>query len=776
MKMIIKIARTELKNLFYSPVAWFLTLVFMIVCGIFYAILVEKIALVQELTIKNVPKRLEFERSFTKMIFLGPQGIFAKVMEHLYLFIPLLTMGVISREVNNGTVKLLYSSPVTVRQIVFGKYLALMIYNLLLLAIVGIFMITGLFNITQADVGLLLSAMLGFYLMVCAYTAIGLFMSSLSTYQIVSAIATFVLLFVLELIGNLWQQYDIVRDITYFLSIKGRTGKMLEGLITTRDVMYFILITGLFLVFTMLKLKSGRAVIPWYKNAVKYVSALALVIMLGYFTSRPGYIGYFDLTARKDNTINPVTQSILKSMKDEPVEVTLYTNLLGPGVYRTRPEGRNDYIWNFWERYIRFKPDLKFNYVMYYDINEGDSSIFRRMPGKSLREIAGESAKMMEANFSRYIEPEKIRKMIDLAPEKKRSVMQLKYKGRSIFLRTFDDPTFWPDEDHVAAAFKVLLEGKGPKVYQVTGNLERDIHKMGEREFQWHTLLKASRGALINHGYTYDTINLAYQDIPADADELVVADPKVMLNDTIIGRLRNYIRGGGNMLLLGEPGKQQVTNPVIQQTGAQLMPGTIVEVTSQEMPHMVYPYWTKEYTYLMKRMDRYMSRMRKKLDMGDSSRMLYPGASAISYADSGFTPKYVSVTSGRNAWVKVGKLVTDSAAPIFVAAEGDFKLDSFNVLLPLTRKIGNKEQRIIIAGDADFLSNTRNRSGTMSKFFHGWLNYEEYPLSIIPETPKDVSLKISHNVALAQKYFYVWILPAGFLLLGTILLIRRKRQ
>jgi ABC-2 type transport system permease protein len=107
------------------------------------------------------------------------------------------------------------------------------------------------------------------------------------------------------------------------------------------------------------------------------------------------------------------------------VEITLYTNLLGGGVHRTRPEGRNDYIWNFWERYIRFKPDLKFNYVMYYDINEGDSNIFRRMPGKSLKEIAGESAKMMEANFSRFIEPEKIRKMIDLAPEKKRSVMQL---------------------------------------------------------------------------------------------------------------------------------------------------------------------------------------------------------------------------------------------------------------------------------------------------------------------------------------------------------------
>lgn len=776
MKMIFKIARTELKNLFYSPVAWFLTLVFMIVCAFYYTVLVENLALFQEVTTKNVPRRMPVEMSFTKMIFLSPGGIFSNIMGHLYLFIPLLTMGVISREVNNGTVKLLYSSPVTVRQIVFGKYLALMMYNLLLLAIAGIFMLTGIFNISNADWGLLLSAMLGFYLMACAYTAIGMFMSSLSSYQIVSAIATFVLLFILARIGSLWQQYDFVRDITYFLSINGRTVKMLEGLITTRDVMYFILITVLFLVFTMVKLQSGRKLIPWYKNAAKYIGALAVVVMVGYLTSRPGYVGYLDLTANHDNTINPKTQSILKAMKDEGVEVTLYTNLLGGGHGRTSPEERNNYIWNFWERYIRFKPDLSFKYVMYYDIKDGDSIIFKRMPGKTLKEIAVEQAKMMHADISRYLEPEKIRKMIDLGPENKRAVMQLKYKGRSVFLRTFNDNKFWPDEDQVAAAFKVLLTGKGPKVYHATGNLERDIHKEGEREYWWHTINKDNRGSLINHGYTMDTVNLARQEIPADASELVVGDPKVMLNDTIVSRLHNYIRNGGNMLLVGEPGKQHVTNPVILPTGTQLMPGTILEVTNQEMPHMIYPYFTREYTYMMKEMDRYMNSMRRKLDMGDSIRMLFPGASAVSYADSGFTAKQVTVTKGRNAWVKVGKLVTDSAAPVFVAAEGDYKQDSFNVLLPLTRMVGNKEQRIIIAGDADFLSNLRNKGGVISKIYHGWLNYEEYPVSIISEVPLDVSVTIGHSAAVVQKYVYLWIMPAAFLLLGTILLIRRKRQ
>ncbi len=153
----------------------------------------------------------------------------------------------------------------------------------------------------------------------------------------------------------------------------------------------------------MVKLQSGRKLIPWYRNAAKYIGALAVVIIVGYLTSRPGYVGYLDLTANQDNTIHPKTQSILKAMKDEGVEVTLYTNLLGGGHGRTSPEQRNNYIWNFWERYIRFKPDLSFNYVLYYDIKEGDSNIFKRMPGKTLKEIAGENAKMMNADISRYL-------------------------------------------------------------------------------------------------------------------------------------------------------------------------------------------------------------------------------------------------------------------------------------------------------------------------------------------------------------------------------------
>jgi ABC-2 type transport system permease protein len=111
-----------------------------------------------------------------------------------------------------------------------GKYFAIMLYNLLLLGIVGIFMVAGLVSISHVDTGLVLSALLGFYLLTCAFSAIGIYMSSLTNYQIVSAIATFLVFFVLTRISSLWQQYDFVRDLTYFLSMNGRTNKMVAGL------------------------------------------------------------------------------------------------------------------------------------------------------------------------------------------------------------------------------------------------------------------------------------------------------------------------------------------------------------------------------------------------------------------------------------------------------------------------------------------------------------------------------------------------------------------
>ncbi|WP_143310602.1 Gldg family protein [Chitinophaga vietnamensis] len=773
MKMIFKIARTELRNLFYSPVAWFLTIAFMVQCAVYYTGALYPMAKWQEVLQQNSPAFKDFGISITNGVFLAGDGIFSNVLQNLYLFVPLLTMGLISREINNGTIKLLYSSPVKIREIVLGKYLAIMIYNLLLLGIVGVFIVTGIINIQHADYGVLLSASLGFYLLVCAYTAIGLFMSSLTTYQIVSAIGSFIIIFVLSRIGGLWQKYDFVRDLTYFLSLSGRTTKMLKGLITTKDVIYFIVIVYMFVGFTLIKLKAGRESRPWYVKAARYVAIAATALVIGYCSSRPGYIGYWDTTAANSNTLHPHTQEIIREMKGAPLEITLYCNLFGGGVARGLPENRNDYLWNLWEPYLRFKPDVTFNYVYYYDVDDNDHSLYQAWGGKPPKEIAEKMCEGYDIKPSLFVPGTAVRKTINLQPENYRLVMQLKYKGKTTFLRTFDDAVFWPEEEQVAAAFKRLLQPTMPKNLFLTGNLERDIYKKGEREYNYHSIAKDNRYALINMGFDSDTLSATAQDIPDDIATLVLADPKTALDASTMDKLQRYINKGGNMLILGEPGKQQMLNPLLQQLGVHMKDGTLIELSKDEMPHMVKPFLTRQACDLAQ--DPVLQLAKE--DPGSGMSMLMPGVTALEWSNgSGYTVSPLLVTGTNKDWLKAGTLVTDSVPPVFSPAEGDTRAASYTTAISLSRVVNKKEQRIIISADADFMSNMRQGGSFLSRAFYSWLDYNKFPIYTPKVRARDTLLTIGTTGAGILKIVYVWVLPGLVLLTGTVLLIRRKRK
>ncbi|WP_291919221.1 Gldg family protein [Chitinophaga sp.] len=778
--MTFKIAKTELRNLFYSPVAWFLLIAFLVQGAVFYTIPLTSVARWQDVAIENNPKFKDFGLSLTRLIFMGTDGIFVNVMQNLYLFVPLLTMGIISREINSGTIKLLYSSPVKIRHILFGKYLAVMIFNLLLVSIVGVFMITGALTIHAVDYGVLLSAAFGFYLLICAYAAIGVFMSSLTTYQIVSAIGTFIVIFILSRIGGLWQKYDLVRDLTYFLSLSGRTQKMLVGLITTKDVIYFLVIICLFLGFTLIRLGGARGTSPWFIKAGKYMAVITVALLIGYITSRPATTLYWDTTADNTNTIHERTRKIIGQMdKESPLEVTLYTNLIGTGADQGSPEGRNSYLSSLWDQYLRFKPDIQFKYEYYYDYDaSADSTLYKQFPGKSLRQIAEKIAFGRETDLSGYKSPEEMHQRIDLQPEAYRAVMQLKYKGRTTFLRTFDDGLFWPEEMQVAPALKRLLQAQMPKILFLTGNLERSIYKTGEREYWRHSIAKGNRYALINLGFDFDTLAQSSTDIPTDIASLVIADPKTALSTQTLDKVKRYIDRGGNLFILGEPGKQAILNPVLQQLGVQLMPGTLVEPSKDEMPHMVKPYLTATSANLAEEyVLQILKEAMKKKDSEDTMFTMLPGATAIACDTAGgpFTIQPLLLTEGDKTWLKAGTLVTDSVPPVYSPQDGDIHTP-FTTAVSLTRKHSNKEQRIVVCGDADFMSTLRNGGDFMGRAIYSWLDNNEFPIYTPRPRPRDAKLTINLAMANALRITYVWILPALILLAATILLIRRKRK
>lgn len=773
MKTIFRIARAELRNLFYSPVAWFLAVVFLIQCAVFYSNTLYQFAKAQELSLK-VKGFKGFDTSVTNRIYLMPDGMFSNVMMNLYLFIPLITMGILSREVSSGSIKLLYSSPVKTRQIVLGKYLSIMIFNLLLVSIVGIFLVSGAFNIQHADIGLMLSAALGFYLLVCAYAAIGLFMSSLTTYQIVSALGTFIVIFILSRIGSLWQDIDFVRDLSYFLSISGRTEQMLMGLITTKDLFYFLVVIGMFIGFTLLKLRSGRESKARIFTLSKYLAIIIGGLVIGYMSSRPALVGYLDTTNSKSNTIHPNVQKIVKDLGNEPLEVTLYTNLLGLNAALGFPQERNNYLTGLWEKYQRFKPDITYKYEYYYDAAP-DSRIFKYFPGKSIHEIAKEFASRSDLDLSKFKTPAEMKKIIDLGPEDYNLVMQLKYKGRTTFLRTYPMMP-WPDQPQVAAAFARLLNQQMPKVLFTTGNLERSPDVRGERGFSGGTSEKLNRGSLINNGFDIDSLSLDNGEIPYGKENiamLILADPKTELSTVKKQRLQQYIDNGGNILILGEPGKEDLINPILKPLGVQLDKGTLIHVTKDYTPDLIQPYLTDAASRLAD--ENKLIRLRDQ--SVDSIYVVMESVTPILYNDSGVFKIQPLLKAMPQAWLKRGKFVKDSVPPMINLAEGDYHTEPFIGAVSITRKINNKEQRIIVAGDADFMSNKYFISQDyLVRGMYSWLDLNKYPVYGPVPMPKDNLLNTVPKTASVLKIIYIWIFPATLLLLGAIILIRRKRK
>jgi len=767
MKKIIQIARLELNLLFYSPIAWLLIIVFFVQMTHAFIPGIASMQNLQQLIGDNgfLTSRLFTTSTGTTL------GILYTILGSLYLYTPLITMGLISREISSGSIKLLYSSPVKIRQIIYGKFLAMLIYNLVIILVVsGLFFIVGVVVVDHFDYPHVLVAMLSCFLLLSAYTAVGIFMSSLTSYQIVAALGTFGVLAFMNYIGSFGQGIDFVRDLTNSLSMPSRAERMVSGLLNSRDVIYYIVISGIFLSFTIARLELLRASRSVFFHASRYFAIILIGLAVAYLSSRQAVIAYYDATETKVNTIIKPVQDVLKKMGDEPVEVTAYINGLHQS-YRIGAPVQRLYGIAKWEPYLRFKGNINLHWVYYYDVL--DPQFYAANPGKSIKAIFKEEAKAGDMDTSRFLNPEQIRKQVDLSGEGDRMVMQLKYKGKSTFLRTFDDGDGWPEEAGIAAALKRLVVTP-PKIVFATDAYQRRVDKIGDRDYQMLLNNKLAKTSLINMGFDIDSVSLEHGIIPKDIAVLVISDPRVALSQAALTKLRNYIQTGGNVLIAGEPGKQVIVNPLLDSLGIEMLNGTLVQRSRDYSYGLVTPRLTPAAVL--------MSPALKK-PFEEKTVVSMPGAAALKDKHEGaFKVEPILMTDSSTSWIKKGSFVLDSAALVFDKKTGD-EQGAFPTALTLTRKIHDKEQRIMVTGDADFFSNkeltrgnleTANSAVAISIF--SWFSNEEFPIDMSRPASKDVHLKLNKAGVKTLKVMYYAVIPGAIILLGMVLLIRRKRK
>lgn len=774
MNIILKLARKELQVLFYSPVAWIMLVLLVLQTAFAFVGKYESFLQINEFEdgVVHYP---------VSMMLFSMRGMWGSVVGYLYYAIPLLTMGLVSRELSSGSIKLLYSSPLTNAQIILGKFIAMVFYALVICAILLIYVIVAGCTVQDFEWGMVLTGLLGLFLLTCTYAAVGIFISSLTTYQFVAAVGTFLVLTLLSYVGRWGQEYDFVRDITYWLSIGGRSMTFILGMICSEDLLYFPIVTALFLILTIIRLNSVRLKIPFTTTLYKNLGVILIACLLGYLSSRPKLMAYYDASSTKINTLTEQSQEIVSKL-DGGLTITGYANVLS-GQYGQvaypRFIQKNRELFKLYER---FKPETRLKVVYYYDSitvaeGEGAAAYFARggAAGKSLWERVRFVCGRSKLDSTILKSPEKIRQEIDLTGERTFVWNVKRENGDSTWLRVYNDMNVFPGESEISAALKRLAMDT-PRIGFVTGHGMRSVSDYSAKGYSQFSTTKSFRESLLNQGFDVVEVGMT-APIPEDVDILVLADWRESFTAAEQTVLHDYIARGGNLFVLCEPRRREIANPWLRdEFGVELAEGTLVQYNRPDLtPDILCGVFTTE----AKELSRYFG-----------SYVVLPTAGGIERREEKgfrFVPvlRTDSLSAGQDGrrsapvWNERESLDYAEADLVCRPEAGEIAKEYYPAVA-LTREQNGREQRVVIVGDADGIANGelgQQRSSINYQLITGTFNYlseNEMPVEISRPDFTDKHVFIERTGYNVMYGFFVIALPLLLLGTGGFLWFRRR--
>lgn len=234
----------EIKSFFGSPIAYLVIAIFLLLNGFFLWV-------------------FDGDYNILNSGFADLSPFFTLSPWILIFLIPAVTMRSFSDEKKQGTLELLLTKPLSLWQIVSGKFLGAML--LIVIAIVPtfiyVYVISSLGMPTgNIDLGSTMGSYLGLLFLIASYTAIGIFTSTLSENQIVAFILSMFLCFFFYFIFEGFATYlPALENFISGLGMENHFKSMSRGVLDTRDILYFVSVTFLFLSFTVYKLKSLKS-------------------------------------------------------------------------------------------------------------------------------------------------------------------------------------------------------------------------------------------------------------------------------------------------------------------------------------------------------------------------------------------------------------------------------------------------------------------------------------------------------------------------------------
>lgn len=454
------------------------------------------------------------------------------------------------------------------------------------------------------------------------------------------------------------------------------------------------------------------------QNIIFTILFLSVIGLLAWLSLR--YNVQADWTASNRNTLSATSTELLNVIK-APLSITAYVN---------EDENLRRRIDDLVKRYQRYKPDIQFSFVN----PETEPDAARRLGITRNGEI-----------------------IID-------------YEGRSEHLKELSEQAFSNAIQRVVRGSEhwiVFLEGHGER--KARGEANHDLEA-------WVRQLESI-------GLKVQSLNLAKTpEIPNNTAVLVIAGPQVDLLPGEVKLINDYIDKGGNLLWLSDPGSIHGLEPIAEKLGIEFQPGMIVDPTTQGFgindPRFAI---VTEYPY-------------HPVTQGFNMVTLYPQAAAIDLeVPQGWEGKALLETVDRS-WSETdeikGKIKFDKGkdipGPLTIGIELHRNLSTThrneNSTAPTVDK--NKadtktEQRIIVVGDGDFLSNAYLGNGgnlDMGLAMVNWLSHDDTFITIPAKTAPDTNLELTRTAQMLIGFGFLFVFPLALVGSGIFIWMKRRKR
>lgn len=650
----------------------------------------------------------------------------------LIIAVPILTMRVLAEERKQRTDQLLFTAPVSIGKVVFGKFLALAtMMTLPLLPVLLYPLIMG--NFGEIGYAQAYVAILGYYVYGLCCIGVGVFISSLTENQVIAAVLSFVALFLTYIMSGVCSLIstsgNIVTKILSAGDFYSRFVDFLQGTLSFTGLVYFISVTAFMLFLTCQSIQKRKWSVSSktikkgvFSSGMILISTVLVVAVNLVAGSLPEEMKSVDVTSSKLYSITDETKEMLGQLQED---VTVYVLAAEANADSTIKE--------MLSRYESHSSHIR---VVYKD------------PVKSPQFAAAYTSDNVTGG-SLIVVSDKRSKVIDYY-DMYETEMDYSTYSSTVTVTGYDG------EGQLTGAIQYVLSDDMPKVYMIAGHDEMTL------ETSFTDLIQKAN-------IETETINLFNCDaVPEDAEAIMMLAPMSDYSDEDVAKIRDYLDTGGKALILTTYTEEELPNfySIAEDYGVSVSNHMICENDDAHYSQSPF-YLVPDVEYSTETSDI------------DGNRMIFmPYSIALDFDEDNENLTVTQYLTTSEKAVAKGDVNTSTTTQY---EEGDIQ-GPFCLGAKVVKNTDGVESRIVIFASEYIFTQTADTavSGTNSMLFTNVLDEmidSEVGTISIPAKSYDLTaITVTQSDFILISLITIILLPVGLLAAGIIIWIRRRRR